>query len=255
MPTSAFYYSRHRVEGETYRIRLYQFPDGFFVADQMSNLKGLLGRHPRPGYTEWQGERGALIHRSGQSTRAKAKIFDVDGIGENDPASELNGDPQTELRFCSDTQLSPREKEVVPSGGTADEISKVISEFDAENQWIRTYCDTSGGRIEYRNPIRQDFVYDPARPYYACAIMGHIIDFVLAVKGLAKSEFSEDDALMSLMMEMAARESVYNDGKRVALPIEGELEADDVERQRVKEKLGVDPFDVDGMLSLSYPKP
>ena len=43
--------------------------------------------------------------------------------------------------------------------------------------------------------------------------------------------------------------------KRVALPIEGDLEADDLERKRQKEKLGVDPFDVEGMLSLSYPKP
>ena len=255
MPSASFSYSRNSVSSENFRVRMYGFPEGTFVIDQASNIKGLLGRHPRPGYTEWQGERGALIHRSGQSTRVKAKIFDESGVRYNDPESELNGDPRTELRYCSDLQLAPKGVEEVPSGGAADEISKVISEFDDSNQWIRTYCTTSSGNIDYRNPIRQDHVYDPARPYYACAIMDHIIDFALAVRGLKESEFSDEDALMSLMMEMAARESVLRDGARVALPIDGELDADDIERRRQKEKFGIDPFDVDGMLDLGYPKP
>ena len=32
--------------------------------DQAANIKGFLGRHPRPGYAEWQGTRGTLVHRA-----------------------------------------------------------------------------------------------------------------------------------------------------------------------------------------------
>lgn len=42
-----------------------QFAGGLFVLDVGSgHVKGHLGRHPRPGYTEWQGERGTLVHRA-----------------------------------------------------------------------------------------------------------------------------------------------------------------------------------------------
>ena len=58
--------------------------------------------------------------------------------------------------------------------------------------------------------------------------MSHIIDFALAVRGLRKSEFDEADAMMSLMMELGAGESALNEGRRIKLPLEAELE---VERQ------------------------
>jgi alcohol dehydrogenase len=54
------------------------------------HVKGHLGRHPRPGYTEWQGERGTLVHRAGVSAGW--------------------GGEQAELRFCSDARLAPAQE-------------------------------------------------------------------------------------------------------------------------------------------------
>ena len=50
---------------------------------------------------------------------------------------------------------------------------------------------------------------------YNCAIADHISDFSLAVRGLRASEFDEQDALMSLMMDVGAQESALNQGQRI----------------------------------------
>jgi hypothetical protein len=61
--------------------------------------------------------------------------------------------------------------------------------------------------------------------------------------------------MMSLMMDVGARESVLNDGKRIPLPPEGDIQADQMTRENLRQQLGVDPMDVEGMLAISYPKP
>jgi hypothetical protein len=60
---------------------------------------------------------------------------------------------------------------------------------------------------------------------------------------------------MAMMMEVAARESVLRDGARVSLPLSGDLETEQQMRAEMVEQYGVDPLDIEGMLSVSYPRP
>jgi hypothetical protein len=94
-----------------------------------------------------------------------------------------------------------------------------------------------------------------SRDWYGVAVMDHVVDFVLAVRGLRASEFTDEDALMSDMMEIGARESALQEGRRIRLPVQGDLESDALERARQQARFGVDPLDVEAMLSLSFPKP
>ena len=112
-----------------------------------------------------------------------------------------------------------------------------------------------GGTIECVNPFHLQTQNDKNHPDYGVAVVDHIVDFALAVRGLRASEFDEEDALMSLMMEAGARQSAQNQGRRVELPLEGEVEYDNVERRRQQEEYGIDPLDVEAMLANSYPRP
>lgn len=116
---------------------------------------------------------------------------------------------------------------------------------------------TPQGTIAYESPLRTHAKMGKVNhcDWYGVAVMEHVVDFVLAVKGLRESEFTAEDALMSDMMELGARESVLQEGRRIRLPLEGDLEADALERERQKREFGVDPLDVEGMLSVSFPKP
>ena len=76
----------------------------------------------------------------------------------------------------------------------------------------------------------------------------------LAVRGLRDSEFTDEDALMSAMME-GAHESALQEGRRIRLPLEGDLEADAVTREQQRKEFGVDPLDVEAMLAVSFPRP
>ena len=117
------------------------------------------------------------------------------------------------------------------------------------------YCRTGAGLLQYVNPHRLERLDQHSNPGYYSAVMGHVIDFALAVRGLRESEFDEEDAMMSLMMEMSAKESALNEGKRIRLPIEGELGAEALVRQAQQKQFGVDPMGVTGMLTISHSKP
>jgi hypothetical protein len=111
--------------------------------------------------------------------------------------------------------------------------------------------------IEYISPLRPYIKFRQVNnsDFYGVAVMDHIIDFLLAVRGLRDREFTAEDALMSEMMELGAKESALHQGRRIELPITGELETDSIIRQEQKEKFGVDPMDVEAMLDVSFPKP
>lgn len=238
METPSFRSMPHRFhQGENFRARYFGFPDDFLVVDQAANVKGWLGRMSRPGYTEWQGTRGTLMHRALQDT-GKGTGF---------------SNRETQLRRCSDAGLD-EEYQVETIHAVADEVVPVVEEVE-DGVWVRSYAKTKGGLVEYNNPLRLGDQQDKNRPDYAVAVMDHLVDFVLAVRGLRQSEFDEEDALMSLMMDVGARESAGNKGQRVDLPLEGELEWDTNERQRLKDEYGVDPLDVEGMLALSHRRP
>jgi hypothetical protein len=58
-----------------------------------------------------------------------------------------------------------------------------------------------------------------------------------------------------MMMEVAARESVLQEGRRIRLPLEGVPESDVLNEQRILKTYGVEPTDIEGMLAVSYPQP
>lgn len=230
---------QRRHETEPLEARFFFFPNDFLVLDVGSgHAKGLMGRHPRPGYTEWHGQRGTLMHQAG--------------------ASGGWGEERTELRYISDAKLEAgqRASGSLLGGGTADVISPVRHLVKGAC-WLGNEADTPIGRIAYENPIRMNTCLKDvtAREWYGVGILDEIIDFVLAVRGLRESEFNEHDALASQMMEAGAQESALNEGKRVQLPLVGELASDARTLATLRDRYGVDPLDVEAMLALAYPKP
>jgi len=209
------------------------FPDDCLVIDMSANGKGFLGRHRRPGYTEWQGERGTFVHQSRQP--------------EADSASEL--------RICSEEGIDGQTGQGVIHP-IADHVVPVEHDFDG-GVWRGAKLQSQRVSIEYVNPYRLVEATGHRLPAYGVAIMDHIIDFAAAVRGAADSEFDEEDALMSLIMEVAANYSARHEGCRVRLPLTRgiEEESDEISRASLKSQWGVDPLDVDGMLAINYPKP
>ena len=227
MPTVTFYSSPQRFhQSENFRARYFGFDQNLLVVDSASNVKGFLGRQSRPGHTEWQGERGTLVYRP-----------------------EI-----AELRYCSEARRHDKNGPPSRGGGKADQVYPVEREMGPDGQWLRTYCQTDDGLIEYINPHRLDG-YREKNMGYNCAIADHISDFSLAVRGLRASEFDEQDALMSLMMDVGAQESALNQGQRIQLPLEGDTETEAQTDKSLKQQYGVDPMDIEAMLAISYPKP
>ena len=129
----------------------------------------------------------------------------------------------------------------------------VIDEDDGHS-WTLSYADTSTGRIEYENPFRTH-EFANLRKDYGASAMSHIADFALAVRGVQQSEFDEEDALMSLVMNVACELSAQNAGQRVDLPLADEAAADAPLRQSLTKQYGIDPMDVEGMMSVNYVQP
>jgi hypothetical protein len=119
------------------------------------------------------------------------------------------------------------------------------------------HADTPTGRIEYVSPLMSYARIGKVagRDWYGVAVMDHVVDFTLAVKGLRDSEFTAEDALMSEMMEIGAHESARQEGRRIKLPIEHDLESDALTREAQRKQFGCDPLDVEAMLSVSFPRP
>jgi len=232
MATAPHYERAHRYhEDETFRARFLNFPDDRLVTDIAGNIKGMLGRYPRPGYTEIDGARGTIVRQA---------VHSRPWYGE------------AEVRYTPDDALL--------NGGIADQIFPVVHVSEAGN-WVSTYVDLPTGRVEYANPYRPTHEEirlreHYGRDFYGACVMSHIVDFARAIRGDAPSEYTAADALMAMMMEVGARESALRDGDLVHLPLDGELEAERQNRESLSEKYGgVDPLDVDGMLAISYPKP
>ncbi len=232
MPTVPYYEAPHRFHtDERFRAHFFWFPEDRLVIDMAANIKGLLGRYPRPGYTELDGARGSIVR---QATH------------QSDPKRAWHG--EAEVRYCSDEALNSR--------AIADEVYPV--EHIVENgDWASTRVDLPIGRVEYVNPFRlpSEANTHSTRDYYAAAVMGHVADFAEAVRGVAVSEYNAEDAVMAMMMEVATRESALRNGERLSLPLSGELESEEKTRHNLKNKHGVDPMDVEGMLAVSVPRP
>jgi len=229
MPVAPHYEAPHRYhEDEMFRARFFTFPQATgdcLVVDMAGNIKGMLGRHPRPGYTEIDGARGTIVQQATHSWLGDA-----------------------EVRYCSD--------EALQHGGRADQVFPIVY-ISEHGCWASTRVDLPIGRVEYVNPYRpaQTPSSHAKRDYYAAAVIGHVADFARAVREGAPSEYTDEDALMAMMMEVAARESALRNGERLDLPLTGELEADQLMRESLKEKYGVDPLDMEAMLEIRLPRP
>jgi hypothetical protein len=183
----------------------------------------MLGRYPRPGYTELAGARGAIVQQAGAGWT---------GIGE--------------VRACTEEALA--------TGGRHDLTYPIVHLGDGRD-WLSSHVDLPSGRIEYRNPFRLGANAYHRRNYYSAAVISHIVDFAETVRGEIESEYTDEDALMAMMMEVATRESALQEGRRLTLPLEGDLESEAAIRAQEKARYGVDPLDIEGMLQISYPRP
>jgi predicted dehydrogenase len=232
MPVTPHHEDVHRFHtSETFRAHFFTFPGNRLVFDAAANIKGLLGRYPRPGYTEIDGAHGAIVRQASEA---------------NNPARAWGS--EAEVRYCSDRVLQTR--------AIADQIF-AIHHTSENGCWASSYVDLPTGRVEYVNPYRLTQV-PPAhasRDYYAVAVIDHIVDFARAVRGVASSEYTDADALMAMMMEVGTRESALHDGTRLALPLSGELESESVERAALHKKNGIDPMDLEAMLEYAAPRP
>jgi hypothetical protein len=227
MPTAPHRQAAHRShrfhDRETFQARFYRFPDDRLAVDLAGNIKGMLGRYPRPGYTELDGARGAIVRQATRPWQSEA-----------------------EVRYCSDEALA--------TGGVADRVFPVMHVAEG-GTWTSTHVDLPLGRVAYANPHRPAAEPLPDRDYYGAAIMDHVVDFAGAVRGTVRSEFSDRDALMAMTMETAARESELRGGETIALPVGDDLEAEARVLASLEARYGVDPLDADAMLAISYPKP
>ena len=230
MPVAPQYEAPHRFHTEEkFRARFFTFPENCLVSDISGNIKGMLGRYNRPGYTELDGARGTIVQYP------------------KGPRGTAEWDSEAEVRYCSD--------EALKDGSIADQVFPIVHETDQNGHWHLTYVDLPTGRVEYRAHPVPNTSYARKRHFYAGVIMGHIVDFACAVREGTPSEYTDEDALMALMMEVGAHESALRDGERLSLPLTGDLESEHQLREALKKKHGVDPLDIEGMLNLSVPRP
>ena len=225
MTAAPHYQLPHRYyETESYRAHFFWFPDDALVIDHSGNMKSMLGRYPRPGYTELAGARGSIVQQALQR-----------GAGE------------AEVRYCTDDALRN-------GGGIADQVFPIEHVNDGDN-WLSSHVDLPTGRVEYINDHRPGRTAYNHQEYYGAAVMGHLVDFAETVRGVRTSEYTDKDALMAMMMEVATRESAINSGVRLDLPLGGDLESEALLRAEQKQEYGVDPLDIEGMMSIKYPQP
>ena len=254
MDTPHFRSMPHRYHTqETYRMHLFGFDTAWgelFVVDQAANVKNWLGRYPRDGYTEWQGTRGTLVNSA--APKPAARVYDGPSPTVNSTGQALFQQESLELRYCSDN--GPDHETGEPTiQALHDELSPVTHEFD-DQAWLRSFAWTSAGLLEHVNPHRPADTAG-SRLDYLTPLMGHLSEFALNVRGLGQTEFNQEDAHASLMMDVACKESALNCGQRLELPLHAEAESEVQVRQQHREQFGVDPMDVEGMLDVSHPRP
>jgi len=224
MPTARHIESPQRVhDSETFRTCFLRFPGDRSALDMGGNLKGMLGRAPRPGYTEIDGTRGAITRTAGE---------------------DLGG--AAEVRVCSDDALG--------RGAKADHISPFIDVCDV-GCWTSSLVELPQGRVEWVNEFRPGAITGPKlREWDAPVVMEILVQFADQIRGKAIAEFSAEDALRTTEIQTAARESAVRDGAKIPLPLEL---ADAGSEQTIAESLratfGVDPLDAERMMSIHFP--
>lgn len=225
MPTARHVESARRIhESEAFSACFLHFPGDRLALETSGNSKGLLGRAARPGYTEIDGERGAIVR-----------------------AVEGNLGGRAELRVCSDTALA--------RDGKADFTAPFVDMIE-DGAWLSSSAALpDGGRSEWVNDHRPGRIAgDRLREWDGATVMQILVQFAEQVRGVRPAEFSAADAVATMEVEAGVRESLLRDGARIALP----LRSDDMESQHIaaaalRRKFGVDPLDGEAMMAVHYP--
>ena len=74
------------------------------------------------------------------------------------------------------------------------------------------------------------------------------------IRGEATSEYTDEDSIMAMMMDVASRESILREGARVKLPLEGRLESEELTLAALRQKYGVDALDPEAMMDIAVPR-
>jgi len=169
MPVAPYYEAPHRYHtDEPFHCRFFWFPGDRLVVDLAANIKGRLGRHLRPGYTEFHGARGTIVQQA---------------IGPDYQA-------RCEVRYASDASLA--------TGGWADETYPIVEVFQ-DGHWASSHVDLPSGRVEYVTPYSADTgIAEGPHHFYAATIMDHVVSFARAVREGAPSEYTDTDALAAM---------------------------------------------------------
>ncbi len=235
---------------ETYQARCLWFGDDLFVHDSCANRKGLLGRHPRDGYTEWHGERGTLVE---QALPPTARLHFEQAEPTLVPTPQPNATPGVmTLRRCTGPFADPLTS--APAVSAAHEEQSPVTHEFVGGDWRRSYLHWSGGMLQHVNPLRTAIA--PAHPpaEYAAAIMGVLVDFALAIRQLRASEFDAHTALDVMTTEAALRASAQRDGQRLQLPLAAPLESEIQLTQQLGRMYNTDIHDLEQMLDLMRSK-
>jgi hypothetical protein len=224
MPTARHVESAHRVHnGETFRACFAHFPGGRLALDMGGNLKGMLGRQPRPGLTEIDGTRGAIARMAGDALGGAA-----------------------EVRICSEKALG--------GGGRADTVVPFV-DVVSDGCWTSSWVDLPCGRVEWVNEHRPGRVSGPKlREWDAAVVMEILVRFAEQVRGRRPPEFAAEDGLRTTEVEAASRESALRDGARIGLPVApADLEGEQAVAAALRARFGVDPMDVEAMMAVHFP--
>ncbi|MBQ8653805.1 MAG: Gfo/Idh/MocA family oxidoreductase [Clostridia bacterium] len=252
MQVTPYYESKERYwDHELFRSRFISFPSGLMVIDQAANIKGMLGRQVRPGYTEWHGTRGALVQQGGRYEAPHYRV--LDNNHRTEVGTGVHSEWTAEIRCCDYEDSLAFTDDIRPAKPNV--ISKVERYYNDEGAYAGIRAAIPGGTIDYANPIVMKNSGSHYFKEYGVCVAGHLVDFALRIRGLKDSEFDEKKALMSMMMEVAARESVLQKGAQIALPLEGEQESDELTLKRLRSLYGVDPMDVEAVMALKLGKP
>ena len=163
---------------------------------------------------------------------------------------------RAEVQRCSD--------EALRNGGRADQVAPIVEEV-VDGVWTRTYVDVAGQHLEYVNEYRVPAANQ--RAYYGPAVAGHVVDFARAVwrargsqqaaadLAAAGFEYTDQQALDAMHMEVGSHESVLRGGVEVSLPVSGDVESQERVAAGFRATFGIDPMDVEGMLSVNHHAP
>lgn len=233
MPVQRYFdVARRWSEFEEFEVRFLSFANGFAAMDSAANVKGALGRCPRPGYLEIDGARGAFAEM---------------------PVGPWPWESRAEVRIVPDGKFE--------SGGHAVSypILAVVEKDGTE---------TTTDRIPYKGPVKRLLVRLPEgeRSYenptaargllnnYLSSTAQACLEFAHALRAGTPLSYPARAALESSAIDAAAALSLERDGVRVRLPLEEGPTRDAEALDALRSKLGVDPMDVDAMLDVAFPK-